>query len=31
MNDPEEQLAGGNVNTVVRIGNTVRRGLTPNS
>jgi hypothetical protein len=31
MNDPEEQLAGGNVNTVVRVGNTVRRGLTPNS
>ena len=27
----DEQLSGGNVNTVVRVGNTVRRGLTPNS
>ncbi|MCB0115218.1 MAG: aminoglycoside phosphotransferase family protein, partial [Caldilineaceae bacterium] len=31
MHNDEIQLEGGNVNTVVRVGDTVRRGLTPNS
>lgn len=31
MQNDEIPLAGGNVNTVVRVGDTVRRGLTPNS